>query len=249
MTPGVSDCSIVRTYTPPYFHADALGINTNMEKEYPYNKDFTACKCMPVYLDDRPPIDKLNMNKYFDSALESLYYSIAEANQKRYEEYKSLTPEEKGKLDIWIDSLGQIGFKCQVLPVFNKPQKEGNMSDVVFKDLEGKILLGIEGKVGDEEITFTTNTGERYIMYHEQDCSESVTVEDICGDLNDLISTPILLAEETTSDYNPEGVVKECQDSFTWTFYHLRTKKGTVTIRWYGESNGYYSEQVDFRKE
>jgi len=50
MTPGVSDCSIVRTYTPPYFRADALGININMEKEYPYNKDFTFCKCMPVYL-------------------------------------------------------------------------------------------------------------------------------------------------------------------------------------------------------
>jgi len=192
-----------------------------MEKEYPYNKDFTACKCMPVYLDDRPPIDKLKIHK-----------NLMELIQKGY----VFWPRGGGK--NWLYK------NC-----FNKPQKEGNMSDVVFKDLEGKILLGIEGKVGDEEITFTTNTGERYIMYHEQDCSESVTVEDICGDLNDLISTPILLAEETTSDYNPEGVVKEYQDSFTWTFYHLRTKKGTVTIRWYGESNGYYSEQVDFRKE
>ena len=59
-----------------------------------------------------------------------------------------------------------------------------------------------------------------------------------------------MLAEEVTNeqDVNPEGVkVPEYQDSFTWTFYKLATIKGSVTISWYGSSNGYYNESVSFK--
>jgi hypothetical protein len=113
-------------------------------------------------------------------------------------------------------------------------------------ELLGKTLASIES--GSDEIVFVTDSGERYRMCHHYDCCESVTVEDIAGDLNDLIGSPILKAEESTSDTNPPGVTKDYQDSFTWTFYHLATVRGYVTIRWYGESNGYYSESVDFEK-
>lgn len=119
-----------------------------------------------------------------------------------------------------------------------------------FNDLVGKTLTAIAGKVGDDRITFTDTKGLEYALYHSQNCCESVVVEDICGDLKDLIGAALIIAEESSSNEQPKGVPKpEYQnDSFTWTFYRLATKKGSVTIRWYGSSNGYYSESVDFAK-
>lgn len=116
------------------------------------------------------------------------------------------------------------------------------------KDLLGKTLL--KADVGKEEIIFLTSDGDRYKMYHGQDCCECVEVEDVIGDIQDLVGAPLLMAEEIRHENdNPEGApTKEYQESFTWTFYKFATINGYVTIRWYGESNGYYSESVDFEK-
>lgn len=65
------------------------------------------------------------------------------------------------------------------------------------------------------------------------------------GDVNDLIGQKIVLAEVNTNSDKPR---EDYEDSFTWTFYKLATQKGYVDIRWYGTSNGYYSEAVDFVK-
>lgn len=119
---------------------------------------------------------------------------------------------------------------------------------IEFKALIGKTLTKVVGKVGDDEIIFKASDGKKYHLIHYQSCCESVSVEDICGDMNDLVGSPIIQAEENSSNDNPDGVTKECQDSFTWTFYRIATAKGQVVIRWYGESNGNYSESVDFEE-
>jgi hypothetical protein len=111
-----------------------------------------------------------------------------------------------------------------------------------FEELNGKTLTSVSGKRGCREIVFKTQD-KTYKMHHHQDCCESVYVEDICGDLEDLVGTPILLAEEVSNKERDEDSFFE---SVTWTFYKLSTIKGSVTIRWLGTSNGYYSESVSF---
>ncbi len=103
-----------------------------------------------------------------------------------------------------------------------------------------------EVKVNDErdQIDFITPS-YTYRMFHRQDCCESVGIEDIAGNLDDLVGSSITLAEESvnTTDRSHEEYP---DSSWTWTFYRFATAKGYVTIRWYGSSNGYYSESVDF---
>jgi len=116
-----------------------------------------------------------------------------------------------------------------------------------FSDLVGKVLIEI--KVTQDKIVFVTDKGEKYKLYHEQDCCESVTVEDICGDVSDLLHNPIFVAEESSrADIDNIPCKDENDESYTWTFYKLDTIKGGVTIRWYGESNGCYSESVSFAR-
>ena len=110
-----------------------------------------------------------------------------------------------------------------------------------FSVLKGKTLTKIE-RLDDDELIFHTTEGSVYRMYHEQDCCESVYIDDICGNLDTLLNEPLITAEERTNHDSP----KSPYGSHTWTFYELATIKGAVTIRWYGQSNGYYSESVDF---
>jgi hypothetical protein len=113
--------------------------------------------------------------------------------------------------------------------------------EVPFNILKGLTIKKIHQPA--DAIYFETENGRKFCMFHVQDCCESVEIESITGDVNDLLDTPILVAEVSSNHENP----KESHDnSWTWTFYKLATVKGWVDIRWYGESNGYYSEEVYF---
>lgn len=119
----------------------------------------------------------------------------------------------------------------------------------MINELVGKIISSIIGaEQGSDRILISLSTGEEYEMCHDQNCCETVSIEDINGDIDNLLNSLVTMAEEVSSEENPPGTYKGFQDSFTWTFYKFATAKGYVTIRWYGESNGYYSESVSFRR-
>lgn len=115
-------------------------------------------------------------------------------------------------------------------------------------DMVGKTMKSVVVDAGNDEMDFVTYEGEIFRFNHHGDCCESVQIEDICGDLDDLVGVPLLLAEEVSSEDRADPGPPDNFDSegsYTWTFYKFATNKGSVTVRWLGESNGYYSEEVD----
>lgn len=113
---------------------------------------------------------------------------------------------------------------------------------VTFGTLKGLTLASVE--VDDESVLFRTINGGVYGLAHDQDCCEHVCLDDIAGDLEDLLGEPIEVAHDCSSAYNlPQK--KRDDGSYTWTFYRLATRKGWVVFRFYGTSNGYYSETAD----
>ena len=111
----------------------------------------------------------------------------------------------------------------------------------------GKTVKEIRGGKGyDTTMLFIMTDGSAYGFHHDQACCECVAINDVCGDLADLLGSPLLQAEETSSTDRPEDVSppEYEPESQTWTFYKFATINGGVTIRWFGESNGYYSESV-----
>lgn len=113
--------------------------------------------------------------------------------------------------------------------------------------LFGKIFTSVTQDY--DVITFTEEgTGKKYYLMHQQDCCESVDIEDVVGDLSDLVGNPILVAEESLS-HDSEGKDVSEYDSCTWSFYKLATIKGYVDIRFFGTSNGYYSETANLYED
>lgn len=123
--------------------------------------------------------------------------------------------------------------------------------EITIAALVGLTIVSIDGMTkGSDSIVLTCEGGRRFRMWHRKSCCESVDVEDVVGDVADLIGSPIVMAEDVSSD---ESLIPASDppreyppESETWTFVKLATVKGYVTLRWYGSSNGCYSEEPVF---
>ena len=114
-----------------------------------------------------------------------------------------------------------------------------------MEDMVGKVFTSVTQD--GYEMVFE-NATERFVFFHAQDCCEHVDINDIVGDLEDLVGEPLLIAEEVSGE-TPVDFNEMDHESVTWTFYKFATRKGYVDVRWLGESNGYYSESVSLGRE
>jgi len=122
------------------------------------------------------------------------------------------------------------------------------MMAVPFDTLQGKTISKVVEDTNYDTVDFFTTDGGHFHMEHFQDCCESVYLADVAGGtLDALVGQKILSAYvETNEDLPaPDGDtwVDDCQ---MWTFYTIRTMFHTLTLRWFGSSNGYYSVDVNF---
>ena len=109
-----------------------------------------------------------------------------------------------------------------------------------IENVLGKTITSYELLPNKGGIEFSCSDGSEYLATHLPDCCEEVVLEDISGDLDDLVGNPLLIAEEITKN----------EDSSTmWTFYKFATIKGYVTLRWIGKTDSCYSVAVDFYRK
>lgn len=118
------------------------------------------------------------------------------------------------------------------------------MSDGI-KAIIGKTIEKVIEESGS--VVFVCTDGNAFEAYHMQDCCEFVRIYDTTGDLQSLVGQVIIDAHENESREWPADVPEDSYvDSFTWTEHVFKTSNHTITVRWLGESNGYYSESVYF---
>lgn len=74
-----------------------------------------------------------------------------------------------------------------------------------------------------------------YLLTHAQECCEDVYIESVDPDFEKDEGARLLRLEE---------YLAEAENKPTYTFYRIITDKMTYVVRFFGESNGYYSENA-----
>ena len=106
-------------------------------------------------------------------------------------------------------------------------------------DTKGWVIESVSGLFKESErVTIKCDLGT-IVLSHWHDCCEVVFVEDFDGDSKSLAGCKIMDFREDTSE------LEHAYGISGHTFYNLITDKHDAMIRWYGESNGFYSISVD----
>lgn len=125
----------------------------------------------------------------------------------------------------------------------------------LVSDLPGSFdelhIHGLEKESDEVKFTFIKKFWNHNVkwelkFFHSQDCCENVRLVDFENDLIEKSGDNeirFLGVGISTRDANDEEIGDSCG---SWTFYRVRTNLGEVFLRFLGESNGYYSTEVDY---
>ena len=64
---------------------------------------------------------------------------------------------------------------------------EGEILAAGFDELIGQTISGIYIRGDNDQIVFHIDSNRSYCMFHNQDCCEDVAIENIDGDIEDLV--------------------------------------------------------------
>jgi hypothetical protein len=124
------------------------------------------------------------------------------------------------------------------------------MGDYYRKQLDnmvGRVVKYID--IDKEEMKITCEDNSVFTFYHEQDCCENVYIADTVGDPMSLKGWKLLSVDmDAENESDGWDGFRFDQISRTVTMVKFVTDENTVSVRWIGESNGYYSESVDLKQ-
>lgn len=123
-----------------------------------------------------------------------------------------------------------------------------NTRNCRVEELAGKTIINLDDSANGD-LRFTMDDGSVYEMGYIPDCCATCDIESGLSDLQAMVGQKLVSVSMDTSSERPADVAKPEYEpeSQTWTFYTFRSNEATAQLRWFGESNGYYSESVTFR--
>lgn len=116
-----------------------------------------------------------------------------------------------------------------------------------IEKMVGETIASVEGlEKESERVVIKCESGLTFTFFHSQYCCEEVRLYDFDGDAGDLIGGTVLSAEDVSSS-DDDVKPGKYSESWTWTFYKIETSRGGLWMRWLGESNGWYGEEVNVK--
>lgn len=114
--------------------------------------------------------------------------------------------------------------------------------------LVGEVVTSIT--TSDNHVTIETESGKTFHWCHHQNCCEWVTVQKIAGSTLSILGKKIISARRT-EPLDPKWYHEGYDVSHCWTVISIvysdldGKNRDKIQFWWLGESNGYYSEDVD----